>query len=388
MAIENLKELLESPGLMPKSESSRIMKIRKNRRLLMGDLLEVSDSDFSVNWLGRVVDFFPEFLFSETPEIAIESNPRMQDFLDELSDSLLAEFLAANSDMLAFGSGILATHPRDPFSFCRFDPDLHFSICDLAGDIVGDALIRLRGTPPDQKADVYHYPLDGGATWSIYGYAGASLGEQLGQVEIPDRKGRQVAVLDSGEGSIFDSTKQAAGELSKILSNLGEAVENNSKPHMTGSDGLLVEDENGNVSINKKGQFLPVGEGETPPSYLIYDSPAEAAQFLYSQHEKNLLAFAGLSTLLFDPSSAANNLSGRALARLILPTIAKLGFYSRVNSRAIKEAIRITNQNLQNAGQPYFSYRNSDLNVVWNYGDIFEDVNVREDRDQKDNEGE
>lgn len=373
---------------MPKSESSRIMTIRKNRRLLKGDLLEVTDADFSVQWLGRVVDFFPEFLFSETPEITIESNPRMQSFLDEISDSLLAEFLAANGDMLAFGSGILATHPRDPFSFCRFDPDLHFSICDLAGDIVGDVLIRLRGEPPDQKADVYNYPVDGGATWTIYSYAGASLGEPLGAVEIPDRRGRQVAVLDSGEGSIFDNTKQAVAELSNILSNLGEAVANNSRPHLTGSDGLLTEDDNGNVSINSHGQYLPVSEGEIVPSYLMFDSPALAAKMLYETHEKNLLAFAGLSTLLFDPASAANNLSGRALKRLILPTIAKLGFYSRVNSRAIKEAIRIVNQNLQNAGQPYFSYKNSDLKITWNYDQIFEDVNVREDRDQRESEGE
>lgn len=387
MAINNIDELIQAPGLMPKSDAGRITRIKKNRRLLKGDFSEL-DADFSVNWFARVVDFFPEFLFSETPEIQAEANPRFQEFLNEIADPLMAEFLIASGDMLAFGSGVLATHPRSPLVFNRFDPELHFEIVDLAGDVVADVLLRIRGEAPDQKLDVYHYPIEGGASWRIYDFAGASFGEQLGEVEIPDRTGRQVVILESGEGSIFDGMKQSVSQLSRILDGLGDSIEKNSRPHLIGPEGLLKEDDDGRVYIDRKGSYLPINEGDEKPEYLTWDSPVEATQFSYAMNEKNLLAFAGLSQVLFDPSQLVGNISGRALKRLLLPFVAKLGFYARVNSRGIKEAIRIINQNLQNAGQPYFSYRNSDLKINWRYSEIFEDVNAQADIEPEENESE
>ena len=386
MALNNLEELMLAPGLLPKSEAGRITRIKKNRKLLKGDFAEL-DADKAIPWPGRIVDFFGEFLFSESPEIQID-DPRMQGFLDEISDSLLAQFLSANSDMLAYGSGVLATHPKNPYQFAHFDPDLHFEIQNLAGDVQADILLRVRGESPAQKIDRYVYPISGGPSWDIFDFSGGSFGPQLGSVGIPDRVGRQVVILESGEGSIFDNIKGSVGELSRMLENLGDAIAKNSRPHLIGPPDLLREDDDGKVEVDRRGSYLPVDENAMKPEYLVWDSPVEATQFSYAMNEKNLLAFAGLSQVLFDPSQLVGNISGRALKRLLLPFIAKLGFLSRVNSRAIKESIRIVNENLAYSGQPHFSYQNSDLNIIWKYDQIFEDINPPGDTEPTENESE
>ena len=178
--------------------------------------------------------------------------------------------MKANVDMLAFGAGVMATHPFSPFNFESVSrPDHHFEIQDeLTGEVTADALLRIRGEAPDQKVDVYHYPLEGGASWRVFNFSGGSIGEPLGFVEIPDRRGRQVVILESGEGSIFDGMKQSVGELSTTLSGLGESVRNNSRPHLYGPDSLLKEDDEGRVEIDRKGSFLPISDGDPTPGYL------------------------------------------------------------------------------------------------------------------------
>ena len=389
MALQSLDELLKAPGLLPKSDAGRITKIQRNRRLLKGDFHEL-ETEFAVNWFQRVADFFPEFLFSEYPDITIQRHPRFQEFFNELADEFWAELLIANGDMISFGSGILGSHPHSPFIFEAFPPDAHFEIQDITGAVTADVLIRIRGEHPDQKIDIYFYPVAGGSEWRIYNFSGGSIGEPLGVVDIPDRRGRQVIVIESGEGSIFDNMKSAVGELSTTLSGLGDSARKNSRPHLVGPTDLLKEDDEGKVELDRKGSYLPVDEGGVEPYYLTYEGPVDLSRMVYETNEKNALAFAGLSSLLFDPAQNVGNLSGRALKRLLLPFIAKLGFYSRINTKAVKSAAMILNQNLQNAGHEFFDLRKTDVSVNWKFQNVFEDINPPGDTepDENENEGE
>ena len=327
MALKHLDELLTAPNLQPRQESGRLIKASLNRRLLNGDFSELdAELNLPVNWFKKVSDFFPEVLFSEYPEVEIASQPVFQNFWDELSDLFFDELAIANSGMIAYGHSVLASHPYSPYIFNAFDPDQHFEIQNLQGDVTADILVRVRGETGFQVLDVYHYPVAGGAEWKIYDYSGSTIGAQVGAVEIPDRKGRQVVILDSGEGSVFDSMKKSVGELSRTLEYLGVSVKNNSRPHLYGSENLLTESADGESILNRRGSFLPVSDEDIAPGYLTYEGPIDLSKFTYEVNERNALAFAGLNSLLFNSDQRSGNLSGRAMRRLLLPFAVKLDF--------------------------------------------------------------
>lgn len=387
--IKNVSELLKAPGLVPRSESSRLADIRRNRRLLNGDFSQL-ETDFPVNLFSRVACFYPALLFSETPEITVPDYPRFEAFFEETQDELLKQLLVASGDMISFGAGILATSPYSNFVFESFSPDNHFEIEDeLTGQVTGDILIRVRGTHPDQKVDVYHYPHSGGASWNVYSFSGGSVGELLGSVEIPDRQGPQVIVMESGEGSIFSDMKSHVGALSNTLEQLGEIVENNASPNIVSSSGTFDENDSGKVELAKKGQHISVEEGDISPYFLSYSGPSQISEKVLEVNERMALSAASLSSLLFDPSQSASNLSGRALKRLLINTILKARFYSRINTRAIQSAAMILNENLRNSGEEFFpTMRKRDVEVVWTYESIFEDIAPPGDREPIENENE
>ena len=101
--IKNVSELLKAPGLVPRSESSRLADIRRNRRLLNGDFSQL-ETDFPVNLFSRVACFYPALLFSETPEITVPDYPRFEAFFEEIKDELLKQLLVASGDMFLLAS--------------------------------------------------------------------------------------------------------------------------------------------------------------------------------------------------------------------------------------------------------------------------------------------
>lgn len=383
MTLENINELLESPGLAPKPDTFRIQAIRQNRRLLHGDFTSLG-SEHPVHWPRRIASFFGEFLYATPPEIRVKNNPRLEEFISEISDSLFAEIIDANKNMIATGQGVLATHPRDPLVFESFPPEHWFTICDVAGDPVEDVLIRLRGEAVEnQKLDLYRYPVQGDASWSIHKYQGGKIGEKLAEIPIPSRAGRQIATLDLGEGSLFDVLKPSLTELSKILGGLSDAVRKTLHPHLSGPSGALRESDDGErVDLDTRGQYLPREADDVPFEYVVWDKDTPAAEFAYREHQTNLLVFASLSPLIFNPNlQASGNLSGRSLLRLTTPLISRLGRLARENAQTIKRIIAIMNQNRRHLGMEYFSYRNQDIEIEWKYLDVFQDIGVKPDRE-------
>ena len=211
----------------------------------------------------------------------------------------------------------------------------------------------------------------------------------MGSVEIPDRQGPQVITMESGEGSIFSDMKIHTKALSNTLAQLGEIVENNALPNVVAGEGTFEENDDGKIELAKKGQLITLAEGDVPPYFLSYEGPAQISEKVLEVNERLALSAASLSSLLFDPSQNVGNLSGRALKRLLLNTILKARFYSRINTRAIQSAAMILNQNLQNVGEEYFpAMRKRDVEVVWTYESIFEDIAPPGDREPIENENE
>ena len=382
MALRSIKDLLDSPGLSPKSDATRISKIRRNKRLLNNDFSEF-DCDYALAWPRRLSCFYGEFLLADIPTIQISNNQRMETWANEFLENLTPELLEANKNLTAHGVGILASHPEDPTAFESFSPDYWFSVCDIANRLEESVLLRIRGDViSEQVIDIYRYGKSGESSWSIHRFGGNSIGEKLAEIEIPDRAGtRQVAIMDLQEGSLLDLIRPQLKDLSKILGRAGNAVSRNLNPHLSGPSGALdVGEDGGKVDLSVDGEYLPRDSDDVPFEYVGWNMDHPMSKFTVEEAEKNLLIMSALSPLLFSPNQSGN-LSGRSLFRIMLPFAARLGRLARENERTIRECLRIANENRKVAGMEYFAYSNPDVTIEWKYKQNFADIGAKEDRD-------
>ena len=278
--LNDINELLTAPGLLPKTDVGRITRIRRNRKILHGDLSELGE-DFKLQWPRRIVNFYSEFLFANPPNLKVANNARLETYLTEISDKFFREFLEANKSLIAFGQGAIVSHPLNPLVVESFDPEHVFEVADITGKVQEIILLRLRGEIPDnQKLDIYRYKIGSGSSWDIYRYIGGMIKEKIGSVPIPDRVGNQIVWLDLNEGSIFDVVKNSCAEMASTLGGIGQATRKNLAPHLAGPSELLKDSDDGErVELDRKGSFLPLQEGDQTPQYITWDSNHPMAKY-------------------------------------------------------------------------------------------------------------
>ena len=384
MTLKSIDEIGPQKNLSPNSETARINYAVRNRRLFEGQTRELRVDPVSssippvgLNWFRRVATFYPEFMLAERPTLRIADNPRLEGILQEFGRTLFPVLQRSNVDMLKYGLGVIASHHLDPFMFVEYDRDAHYEVVDERGMVIADILVDITGDINDLErlVNVVTYQLDGENSWKQYRFQAGSVGEQLREIELSPRAGRQVALLEHNAQttSIFDDLKDPIAQLTRIQTAVARLVKRNASPHLYGPSGMLSIDEQGRANLDRDGMFLPVEEGDEAPGYLQWDSKMEAATWQYDSLQMLVYAFSGLSPLLFDPKIQTGVLSGEALRRTALPFLARLNHYARINESAIEMLLAIWNANRAVNGVEVFDFSLADIEVEWAYDRIFED---------------
>ena len=392
MALMGFDQLSTNKTLTPDSDAGRLNRISANRSLLNGNFNELQvpylDSakrikPLTINWFRRAAEFYPEFMLSRTP-IVTTGNALLDTFLEGLGQRLWDQVGFTNVDLLAFGEGVLFSHPTNPISFIRVDPAQWFEVRDADGDLMGDVFYEIRERNiTDPEVDIYRYPIGGRAQRYIHAYQSGSIGPVRKVIDLPDRASlfRQAVPypLDVGfsagqSRSIFDDMKSSIGELSRTATSLAQTIRRNSRPHLFGPEGSIRVDAQGNAEIDVNGMFIPVPEGDSPPGYLQWDSSIEAIQFAWEQHLENALIGAGLNKLLFDPEKLGQVASGTALRRLMLPFLAKVQSLQESNQLGFLAILQLIVANNGAAGGEIYGYDDAAVEIEWGFRDIFEDV--------------
>ena len=402
MALRSMAQLGQGDTLEPETERERLAYIARNRLLFEGNFRELGiiptreeQNPLRINWFRRVATFYPELMFAERPTVLIEENEQAQAAINPYLPSstqpsvydwwTMLEF--ANTDMLRFGMAVLASDPDNPVNFVRFEPDRWFEVIDERGEHVGDIAVRMRArqlSNDEGFIDVYRYPVDQEATWTIYKLDDpTTIGPLLEEVVIPSRKGRQVRTLQTtiDRTSIFEGMKYSVASMSKDVGRLDRTLERNSNPHLYGPDGMLEKDkETGQYKIDPQGMFLPMAEEDSSPGYVQWDANIEALEWDFNNHERTALVQAGLSPLLFDPAQETNALSGVSLRRTLMPTWGRLNRLKTANEALLRQLVLLWNFNRQFVGLEVFDLRAEQISVEWPFMQLFEDI-TRETND-------
>ena len=385
--LRSVSDIGENKTLTPNGELPRINAVVANRRLYEGDFRELglgrvssTVKGLSVNWFRKVAIFYPEFMFSEVPEIVIEGNQRATEAIQAEIPQMVDAIMQATQNMIRFGLGVITTTFDNPLRFISIDRDRHYEVGDSLENISHDIFYKVVGsaTDPQLIANVYRYGVDGSAILEQFNYNHGNLGAKINTVPIPQRAAlRQAVFLENvrEEGnSVFDLIKGPVGQMSRAATAVAKNVNRNSHPHLYGPDTMLTRDEAGRVSIDNNGMFLPLSQGDDAPGYLQWDSNIEAIKWSYEESEALVYSFTGLSKLLFSSSVNTGALSGIALRRSLIPFISRLNGFGREAIEGMKSMVMIYNENRRVLGQEYFQIARDDIEVTLNYDRIFVDA--------------
>ena len=387
MAIVSFGSLVRGRSLSPVGEAERVNPIKEARRLYYGDVsplgIKKDDNTFSPNWFKRVSSFYPEYMFSEKPEITVNGNERFTRFINDLSRPLLRQLFIGNKDIIRYGEGILCSHPFFTTTMVRYEPDLHFEVINpqlgiVEQDIIGNitSISDPRNDRLDRVIQFIIYNIDGTGRMSTYKYDALNIGENIMNVELPERGiGRQVVSMSLSEDkkSWFQDMVPGLRELYNVLSSLSLTIDRNSRPHLYGPDGAVaVDDQTGKASINTQGMYFPLQPDDKPPGYLQWDSNIEAIKFQTTNAMDNMMNLVGLNRILFNPDRIGE-ISGSALRRVALPFVSRVNILKEINTNALHEIINIININNQASGGELYSYSPSDIEVEWKFNDTMDE---------------
>ena len=393
MTIQSFDTIKSGQSMPPQSEVALANYVAKWRRYYRRDFRGANIEDIGegvpgprVNWFRRASNFYGEFMFGERPQVEI-AVPNAMAAAEDTILQLLPELQAAVTDMFRYGQGVIATHPRNPFYFVRFERDQHIEVENLRGEIEGDVFWRVRhtGRAGDDEAnitklvDVYKYPINGPAVWEVYNFTGAAVTGGLGALRLrenlPPRRGRQAILFAANREttSVFEDMEDSVLEMSRTLARLGFSIRRNLRPHLYAPAGSIVTEDGSNVRINEKGMIFPIDAGDPTPGYLQWDSRSESVTYYYNTMRSIMLNMAGLSELLFDPGIFTGELSGVALRRLMIPFYSKLKHTETILNGVVEDALMVWNQNRQANGEEVFDINREDIRVTWPFDSLFID---------------
>ena len=239
--LKSIDEIGANKPLNPQNEQDRINYTVANRRLYNGELdglgikgVDATTKAIFLNWFRRVSTFYPEFLFSELPDVTIENNAGMTEAFEEQKDHFMEVLGRASVDMLRYGRGVIATNPFYPTLFMQFERDQHYEVVDVFGNVTADILVT-----EDKTNEVFNfvvYPIDqerdGPARLVQYNAAAGGPGAEIRRVDLPARSGRQVTTMAHNPGllSIFDDMKDPLLQMTRVRTGLAKTLKRNFRP--------------------------------------------------------------------------------------------------------------------------------------------------------------
>lgn len=389
-----LSDIAEGNPLIPRSEATRVAKMRLNEQRYNGeaglvasdDSADSADSVIPINWFKRIALSFAEFVYGEHPVITIEGNQEFTDHItSNVASRLFRALFYANVDMQRFGTGVIV----EPFS-----NGLDFQCCkgsdwfplydDIGERIIGDVVIRyvkrIFNEPGQAVVDIYHQT-ENYQERRIYQSNGGNfdrLLSRLDQMEMGMYRRAQTLTngypIDGYGESVYDEIAPFILELGKKLSELGTNISENSTPDFYGPEDAIEVNEQGEYDLSAaRPRYMPVPSGGVPPGYLIYDSNADAIRYFLEQCEEKIFNFSGLTRSMYDPNTLAGNVTGQALRRLLLPFVSRIHLITELNTVAIRGALRAYNEELMMQGMPGYEWNDEDVMIDWGFEDILGD---------------
>lgn len=399
--LENFKQGQVFP---PKDESQRIRAIFNNRQLYNNETNElVPDTSgvkqLKLNLFRRAVDIYTNFLLSEGVSITSE-NLTNQSIIDTVSDDILNILYMANTDLRRYGSSIVSINNETGY-LTVYEPDQWYQVLDDDGQLVADIIVEYLTQAVEIDESKNNTPFNysrikiitnnystSKKTVEIRELKGSIIGELKGVIVQSDIVGRQVATMFNGynrgqEGlSMFDDIKDIVADMIKIKRTLSSTLENNGKPHLVGSGGMLVE-ENGLTTVKKDGMFLPMETGDNPPFYLQWDTNAEAVKYQIEEHWSSYFTITAIPPIIFT-NSTGQSTSGEALKRLVFPFLSVLAKQRQTNLVFVRELLTMLDNFRLSKGMPRI--KTDEVVIQFEYDKIFIDnENIQENDAQREN---
>ena len=395
--LESISDIGQGKIFPPESDRSRVEAIRANRKLYNGDFSPLAidvESDTvlrKINWFRRVCTFYSQFLYGNKPTVTLQGNARFDALYAASIQSILDCMFYANIDLLRYGTAVVAASPFDPVRLCVYEPDAWFIIRDMEENITADILAYTMNPHVfgNQRFAKIIYSYEGDRTsvnYEVFKSNHDGVGELILSQSYPDRVGRQVLPFFSGYAqpdqgtSMFDDMRPSVAEIVALLSRLSNTIKRNLRPHLYGPDNILSRDESGKASLDIKGMFLPLQDGDQIPGYLQWDAKIEAVEKDYNFHLDSVFFMTGLSRTLFEPGFGSGTISGSSLQRFLIPFIASLNTLRESNRLEIIELLILLNRNRASMGLEIVSLDPANIQVEWAYENLFQDQDPEQEQ--------
>ena len=327
------------------TEQPRVNAYRTFDRLYEGQHQSLeSENRMPIHWFRRVSEVWAEMLFASPPRLAYDGGGRVSEWLRSVEATLMAVAYDCAVDLSRYGTGLMRVEAhRGQLLFAVERPAYFLPVVDprnieyRRGHYFGYPYNPNpvgAGEMPTRLRLVEENYESGEVRIADYDYDGATIGNRLSTelsasgvayprvVQVPN--GRS----ENGWGeSDYVAMAPLIAEMEQRLQGVSSVLDRHTDPHLAVPEGSVSVDESGNADLNAGGggSVFPVGEGEVPPAYVVWEARLEAAFEQVQWAQDLLFAMTGLSAAMFSGRKNLGTIeSGVALRSRYLATHLKL----------------------------------------------------------------
>jgi hypothetical protein len=340
-------------------------------RLLRDD--QQATMEIILNWHKRLSTLWADLLLGEPPRFTVgEQGSLEQDKLDELiiDNAMSTTSYEVAIDISRFGDGLFKLRLKEGKAIIEGQtPSLWFPVVSLDNvrEIEAHVLawtfdVEQPGSVFSDKKKTYlrvEIHRKGSIENRLYEIKSGEISDPIPlQQFFPDRQEEEATGIDdfliipvaglrttnelfgmddySDLESIIQELEIRASQISRIL-------DKHSDPNMYGPESAVeIDPVTGSTSFKGGGRFFPVGEGEQPPGYVVWDGKIDAAfkqiEFLIEQ----LYIISETSAAAFGQQQKHGLAeSGSALKRLLMAPLAKVNRIRLRFDPALKKVLQL-----------------------------------------------
>jgi hypothetical protein len=357
----------------PPTEAERLERYAQNRLLFEGKHEQVykdwirllredqkATLEMVLNWHKRLTTLFADLLLGEPPRItAGDRDSEEQKAVERLIDynGLFNAAYEVALDVSRYGTGIFKVRYDNRAIIEGQQPAIWFPVVkpDNIKEIQAHVLAwtyeedtQERGKTVTKKYLQTEIHERGRITTAKYPIENNIIGPAIEQEEtetgideflvVPVNN---VLTTDRVTGlddySDLDSIIQ---ELETRIAQISRILDKHADPNMYGPDSALEKDSaTGQWTFRGGGKYFPVGDGEQPPAYVVWDGQLEAAFKQIDLLMEQLYILSETSAAAFGQLKAGLAESGTALRRLMIAPLAKVNRIRMRFDPALKEVL-------------------------------------------------
>ena len=293
------------------------------------------------NICRSIVEIWRDIVIPTAPKITYP-NPRVQEFIDALSDQLYSAGRVVIEDGVKYGAGVFVN--RYPMAPQAIDPQWWFPVREPSdifvekGDIIAVPYTERNLEVPD-KIRIWKYE-NGMLTDAKYEFSGSGIQSMIGE-PLGSKVGiHSVVPVTLDESTIygvsgFTDVVPYIQELFRRESKVSEALDRQASPHLVlPSD--LVDSE---MEISPEGSVLPLQQGDPIPQYVTWDASFSEQSEAMDRAMGRIYWLSRIAPILVDQEGSLNVPSGAALRRLVVLTTARARAWRAVLQEGMRKTI-------------------------------------------------